>query len=174
MLIIPDKPALAAGLAKDLADECMATSDERQAVYQRAGQYYYTGSSTSDAAIHNKTKPWINRYAGFLYQSSGVRFNTVFDSSEPADVLERGRSASSILTADYRSTDSDLRFGEAVTWSLICGNYIIKHIGDGFSARVVPVHPTNFGVLTESILRIEEQECICHVSYPTVTRLRSI
>jgi hypothetical protein len=47
-------------------------------------------------------------------------------------------------------------------------------MGDGFSFRVVPVHPVNFGVLTESIVGLEEQEAVCHVSYPTVTRLRSI
>lgn len=174
MLRIPERPSAAAGFAKDLADECMATSDERQQVYQRAGQYYYTGSANAQAAIHNKIRPFVDRLAGYLFLPQGVRFNTVFDSSEPASVLERGQTASQLLTADYRASNSDLRFGDAVLWSLVCGCYLIKHTGHDYSAKVTPVHPVNFGVLSESILDLDEQECICHVSYPTVTRLRSI
>jgi len=160
--------------AREVTDECLATSEERQQIYQKSAQYYYTGSGDVRAAIHNKVRPFIDRLAGYLFLPQGVRFNTVFDSAEPADVLERGRMMSQMLTADYRSSDADLRFGDAVTWALICGCYLIKHMGEGFSFRVVPVHPVNFGVLTESIIGLEEQEAICHVSYPTATRLRSI
>ena len=174
MLRIPDKLSSATGFAKDLADETMATSDERQQIYQRASQYYFTGSSNANAAIHNKVRPFIDRLAGYLFLPQGVRFNTIFDSSEPSDVLERGRTASQLLTADYRASDSDLRFGDAVLWSLICGCYLVKHTGYEYGAKVTPVHPLNFGVLSETILDLDEQECFCHVSYPTVTRLRSI
>jgi hypothetical protein len=173
-LRIPDRLQDAVEFAKDLTDEMMATSEERQAVYQKAAQYYYTGGGDARAAIHNKVRPFVDRLAGYLFLPQGVRFNTVFDSSEPQDVLERGRTVSQMLTADYRSSDADLRFGDAVTWGLINGCYILKHLGDGFSFRVVPIHPVNFGVLSESIVSIEEQEAVCHVSYPTVTRLRSL
>jgi hypothetical protein len=173
-LRIPDNAKAACEFARDLADECLGTVEERQAIYQKAAQYYFTGSGDARAAIHNKVRPFVDRLAGYLYLPQGVRFNTVFDSSEPPDVLERGRTVSQMLTADYRSSDADLRFGDAVTWALICGCHLLKHMGDGFSFRVVPVHPVNFGVLTESIVGLEEQEAVCHVSYPTVTRLRSI
>jgi hypothetical protein len=39
--------------------------------------------------------------------------------------------------------------------------------------HIAQVHPQNFGVLTESILDLDEQEAFCHVTFPTVTRLKS-
>ena len=151
----------------------MATSDERAMVSVRASQYYWTGSADSKASIHNKIKPFVKRLSGYLYQPYTVRFNTVFDSGEPQDVLERGRSLSQALTADYRASDADLRFGDAVLWGLVNGCYLLKHIGDGAGFKAIPTHPVNFGVLNESVVSLDEQEAFCHVTYPTVTRLRT-
>jgi len=174
MLRIPQNPDLAAEFCRELVDECMASADERGMLYVRAAQYYYTGSADVRAAIHNKVRGFIDRLSGYYYQPSNVRFNLLFESSERQVVLEQARLVSQMLTADYRSTDADLRFSDAVTWSLICGCYMLKHYGSGFSFKVVPVNPVNFGVLSDSILDVNEQEVLCHVSYPTVTRLRSM
>lgn len=143
-------------------------------VCAKASQYFWSGSADSRAAIHNKIKPFVKRLAGYLYQPYTVRFNTVFDADEPPDVLERARSVSQVLTADYRATDTDLRFGDCVLWGLINGCYLLKHIGEGWGFRAIPVHPVNFGVWSESIVSLEEQEAICHVSYPTITKLRAM
>ena len=155
-------------------DECTSTAGERQQVYVKAAQYYYQGSSDLRAAIHNKTRTFIDRLSGFFYQPSNVRFNVLFDSSEPVEILQQGRSASQMLTAEYRSCDADLRFSDAVTWSLVCGTYFLKHLGEGYGFKVVPVHPSNIGVLSETLVSLDEQECIVHVSYPTITQLRSM
>lgn len=174
MLKIPQKPEDAAAWAKEIIDECMASSDERAMVSTRASQYYWTGSADSRAAIFNKIKPAVRRLAGYYYQPNSVRFNMTFASEEPEDVLERAKTVSRVLTADYRSGDADLRFGDAVLFGLINGCYLLKHIGDGFGFRVVPVHPVNFGVMSESIVSLDEQEAFCHTTYPTVSRLRTI
>jgi hypothetical protein len=173
MLRIPENVDNATQFAKEIVDECMDSAEERQGVYEKATQYYYSGSGDVRAAIHNKTRTFIDRLAGYLYQPNGVRFNTVFDSFSPRDVLERGRAVSEMLSADFRATDADLQFGLAVTWALNCGCYLLKHLADGISFKVVPVHPANFGVLSESTVKLDEQEGFCHVSYPTVTKLRS-
>ncbi|HEX8827632.1 MAG TPA: hypothetical protein VF778_05925, partial [Xanthobacteraceae bacterium] len=156
MLKIPENPTAAAEWAKDIADECMATSDTRARVYVQAAQYYWRGSGDMNAAIHNKTKPLLKRLAGYYYQPT-VRFNAVFNANEPQDVLERGYTVGHFLSADYRAADADLRFGDAVLWSLVNGCYLLKHIGDGFGFRVVPVHPANFGVFNESVVSLDEQ-----------------
>src|SRR5215469_9063787 len=174
MLRIPQNPERAIEFCRELADETMATADERSQTYQKAAQYYYSGSGDSRASIHNKVKTFIDRVAGYYYQPQNVRFNMLFDSNEPADVVERGRALSQMLSADYRSTDTDLRFSDAVTWSLISGVYFLKHWGYGFGFRAAPVHPVNMGVLSETTVNLDEQEAFCHVTYPTVTRLRSI
>lgn len=170
---IPELVLNATEFTKEIVDECMATAEERQGVYEKATQYYFTGSGDVRAAIHNKIRTFIDRLSGYLYQPSSVRFNTVFDSSEPKGVLERGRTVSSMLTADYREGSADLNFSLAVTWALNCGCYFLKHLPDGLSFRVVPVHPANMGVISESTVSLEDQEAFCHVSYPTVTKLRS-
>ena len=174
MLRIPDEDLEL--WVKELTDECLASQQERGLVYTRASQYYYTGTYDARAAIYNKTKPFIDKLAGFLMQPTDVRFSMLYDSNEADSVLERAQLCSEKLSADYRNSDSDIVFGEAVVWSLINGCQLLKHNpdedSDGF--RVAPVHPQNFGVLSETTINLDEQEAFCHVSYPTITRLRSM
>ena len=174
MLHIPDTGADLDFWVKEKIDECMASAKERGMVYSRANQYFYTGSMAGQATIYNKIKPFIERLAGFLMQPTDVRFAVVFDSGEEDSVLERAQMISDKLTADFRQTDSDITFAEAVVWGLINGCVLLKHIGHDEGFRVAPVHPENFGVIGETILDLDEQECFCHVSYPTLSRLRSM
>lgn len=173
-LKIPDKGVDLDLWVKEVIDGCMESAEERAMIYTRATQYYYQGSYDSRAAIYNKIRPFIDRLAGYLMQPTDVRFNVVFDSSEPETVLARAQLASEKLTSDYRSTDSDIIFAEAVIWSLINGIQMLKHVPVDEGFRIGPVHPQNFGVLQESIMDLDEQEAFCHVSYPTLTRLRSM
>ena len=174
MLKIPSNPERAAEFCRELADECNATQEERAQTYSKATAYYYSGSMDSRAAIHNKTRTFIDRVAGYYYTPNSVRFNLVWDSNESVDVLERGRAVSQMLTADFRATDTDLRFSDCVTWALVNGCHFLKVLGDGFGFKSAPVHPVNMGVLSESINDLSEQECFVHTSYPTLTRLRSM
>jgi len=152
----------------------MASAEERAGVYTRASQYFYMGSYDNRAALHNKVMPFVERTSGFLFTPSDVRFQVVFDSEEPPDVLDRGELVSEKLSADMRETDSDILFGEAVTWALVNGCSILKVLPAGFGFRCQAVHPQNFGVLSESTLSLEDQEAVCHVSFPTISRLMAM
>ena len=176
MLKIPSKPADLEIWAKELIDECMASSEERGMVYTRAAQYYYTGSADSRAAIYNKIGPAVDKLSGFLMQPTDVRFTLTYDSGEAEDVLQRAQLVGEKLTTDCRNTDTDVIFSEAVTWNLINGCQLLKVFpdGDGGSFKTAPVHPQNFGVLSETTQTLEEQEAFCHVSYPTKSKLRSM
>jgi hypothetical protein len=170
-------PALIADLepwAKEVVDECMASAPERGMMYAKAQQYYYQGTQDTRAAIYNKIKPFIDKLAGFLMQPTDVRFNIFYDTSEGDSANERAYLCSEKLTADYRNNDSDVIFAEGVVWSLINGCHILKHVPQGETFSVNLVHPQNFGVLQETVLGLDEQEAFCHVTYPTVSRLRSI
>jgi hypothetical protein len=174
MLRIPEGKLDLEEWTKEVIDECMQSSTERGLIYTRANQYYYQGTFGTNAAIYNKIKPFADRLAGFLMQPTDVRYNILFDSTEPEDVLERAQVMSEKLTADYRNSDSDITFAEAVVWGLVNGCYLLKHMPHDQGFKVAPVHPQNFGVLSESTLDLDEQEAFCHVSYPTISRLRSM
>ena len=175
MLRIPDgKPSHDFALwVKEVVDECMASAEERGMVYTRAAQYYYQGTYDSRASIYNKIKPFIDRLAGFLMQPTDVRFSLVFDSGEGESVLERAQLMSEKLTADYKQTDSDITFAETVVWSLINGAQLLKHMPHEETFKIAQVHPQNFGVLSETTLELDEQEAFVHVTYPTISRLRT-
>jgi hypothetical protein len=173
MLRIPDKDLVL--WTRELVDECMASNEERAMVYTRASQYYFTGTYDARAAIYNKTKPFIDKLAGFLMQPTDVRFQILYDTSENDSVLERSQLVSEKLSADYRNTDSDIVFAESVVWSLINGVSLLKHNPTeegGF--HLAHVHPQLFGVLGETTNDLEEQEAFCHISYPTISRLRHL
>src|SRR5215469_2550488 len=176
MLKIPSKPADLQVWIKEVIDECMASSEERGLVYTRAAQYYYTGRADSKAALYNKTKGFVDKLAGFLMQPTDVRFNITYDSGEEEDVLERAQLVGEKLTTDCRQTDTDVTFAESVVWSLVNGCQLIKVNPDGEtgSFKCGQVHPQNFGVLSETTLGLEEQEAFCHVSFPTMSKLRTM
>jgi len=152
----------------------MITAQERGMSYQRASQYYYSGTYSANAAIYNKVKPFVEKLSGFLMQPTDVRFSVIYDTSEPDSVLERAQLVSEKLTADYRNADCDVLFSEALTWSLISGCYLLKHNPEGETFKVAPVHPQNFGVLSETTLSLDEQEAFVHITYPTMTKLRDM
>src|SRR6516164_9220813 len=158
-LKIPDKNDKGSPLsqwAKEVIDECLGSSSERGQVYLRAGQYYYQGTGDSRAAIYNKTKGFVDKLAGFLMQPTDVRFQVVYDSSAPEDVLERAQLVGEKLSDDFRITNSDVTFAEAVVWALNNGCQIFKLRPDMPSFKMQPVHPLNFGVLSETVTKLEE------------------
>ena len=155
MLLIPETPRDLRVWSKEVTDECMASSGERGMVYTRATQYYYQGTYSVQGAIYNKIKPFIDRLAGFLMQPTDVRFNIVYDSSEPDTVLERAELCGEKLTADYKQTDSDITFAETTVHSLINGCYLLKHLPHEEGFKLAPVHPQNFGVLSETTLDLD-------------------
>ena len=159
---------------KEVVDECMQSAQERGQLYMRAAQYYYSGTYTTEGAIYNKVKPFIEKLSGFLMQPTDVRFNVLYDTSESDSVLERAQLVSEKLTSDYRNSDSDVTFADALSWSLVNGCQLLKHTPEGETFKLAPVHPQNFGVLGETILGLDEQEAFCHVSYPTISRLKDI
>lgn len=174
MLRIPTDDKLLEAWTREIVDECMQSAEERGMVYTRATQYFFQGTYDTRAAIYNKIKPFVERLSGMLMQPTDVRFNIVFDSGEPADVLERAELVSEKLSADFRQTDSDITFAEAVMWGLVNGCQILKaNPAQRQSFVLAPIHPQNFGVLSETVLNLDEQEAVCHVSFPTLSRLRT-
>jgi hypothetical protein len=175
-LKIPSKPGFLELWIKEVIDECMASSTERGMIYTRAGQYYYTGAMDGRASLFNKIGPFVRKLSGFLMQPTDVRFQLTYDSGEDDDVLERSQLVGEKLSADFRTVDADTLFSEAVTWGLINGCQLLKVFPDEDSGtfRIGHVHPQNFGVLSETTLAIDEQEAMCHVSYPTKSKLRTM
>lgn len=159
---------------REIADECMGSAQDRGQVYTKATQYYYQGTQDARAAIYNKCKAFVDKLAGFLMQPTDVRFQVSFDSSEGDSALERALLVGEKLSADFRATDSDVIFAEAVVWSLNNGCQLLKIRPDDRSFKMAPVHPENFGVLSETVQHLDEQEAFCHVSFPTVSRLRQM
>ena len=173
-LKIPKKVTDLEEWVRETIDECMSSASDRGLIYTRAMQYYYQGSYDQRAAIYNKTKSFCDRLSGFLYQPTDVRFNVVFDSGEDEKVLERAQLIGEKLSADFRIVDADVVFAETLTHSLINGcHYLKARPSDNQTFKLAPVHPQNMGVLSETVQDLEEQEAFCHISYPTLSRLRS-
>jgi hypothetical protein len=59
---------------------------------------------------------------------------------------------------------------------MVNGCQIAKVLPDGDSGtfKMAQIHPQNFGVLSETTLSLDEQEAMVHVSFPTMSKLRSM
>src|SRR5580704_12314950 len=118
MLRIPDKAGFLELWIKEIIDECMASASERGMVYSRAAQYYYMGAMDNRAAIFNKTKPFVDKLAGFLMQPTDVRFQLVYAAGEADSVIDRAQLVGEKPSHGLGETVADVTFSEAVVWAL--------------------------------------------------------
>jgi hypothetical protein len=171
MLKIPDDPAKLPGWITDITEECMRSASRRRAYYQTMQGYYDRGSGFSERAPFNAIRPTVDRVSGYLYASHSARFRASLAGNVVPAESDMANTFGEILTAEFKRSDADLEFGEAVKVALVKGAALLKMRTDGFGMAADLVDPLSFGVLRESLERIEDQEAICHISRPTISEL---
>lgn len=173
MLTIPHGPRLTQW-AREMSGNCLESQTVREGIYRTQMQLYRSGTASRRAAIYNLIRPFVDRLYGYLYSARDIRFFLEYPYSERPDILDRAEVASMILSRDFRESDSDMVFGTALFDGVVKGCGIVKVLGDPPHFKATVVGPEYFGVLREDIDDIEEQDAVCHVSYPTVDFVRDM
>jgi hypothetical protein len=158
---------------EDIASKCNASRGERRRNYQSLRNYYMYGTdgSASEPAKYNKIYPHIDQLTSFLYSQETTRFTTSLGVSvsdmEYAKIgpINRG------LNDEWNNSNTDIIFGNALTWSLVYGSVFIKPRWKVNGIEPFIVDPHNFGVLREDSPMIASQEAMTHSYYITEHQL---
>jgi len=158
---------------EDIANKCNRSRGDRRSMYQSLRSYYMYGSdgTKSEVAKYNKIYPHIDQLTSFLYSQETTRFTTSLGVSvsdlEYAKVgpINRG------LNDEWNNSNTDIVFGNALTWALVYGSTFIKPRWKVKGIEPFVVDPHNFGVLREDSPFIASQEAMLHSYYITKHQL---
>jgi hypothetical protein len=170
---IPKEPEARYAFFEDIARKCMASRGERRRAYQAFRNYYMYGcDGTSDfPARFNKIYPHIDQLTSFLYSQETTRFSTQLGVSvsnlefPKVDPINQG------INDEWNNSNSDIVFGNSLTWSLVYGSMFIKPRWKINGIEPFPVEPHNFGVLREDSPMLSSQEAFSHCYYMTRSQL---
>jgi hypothetical protein len=152
----------------DVMNKCLATREERVASYRTLKQYYMYGRETSanlaDNVFGTVNKIWshLDQVMSFLYSQDTTRFSVEIGKSVSEIELLKLPALNEAINNVWHSSNTDIRYGDALLWSLVYGSMFVKprwHI-DGIIPDVVEPH--NIGVWREDICGLENQEAFIH------------
>lgn len=165
---IPEDPAQRAAFVEDVVGRCLASREERVATYRTLKQYYMFGRETSadmsenSFGTVNKIYSHVDQVVSFLYSQDTTRFSVEIGKSVSELETLKLPALNEAINDVWHSSNTDIRFGDALTWSLVYGSMFLKprwHVD-----RIIPdvVEPHNVGVWREDITGLENQEAFVH------------
>jgi hypothetical protein len=152
----------------DVMERCLATREERCSSYRTLKQYYMYGREASaDYAQNvfgtvNKIFSHLDQVVSFLYSQDTTKFSVEIGKSVSELELLKLPALNEAVNDVWHSSNTDIRFGDALLWSLVYGSMFIKP--RWWIDRIIPdvVEPHNIGVLREDIAGLENQEAFVH------------
>lgn len=172
---IPKEPIARLMFYQSVAQKCLASRNRRRSAYQVYRSYYLRGSGleSSSAAMFNKIYPHIDQLTSFLYAQETTRFAISIGASVNKGEYTKIPTLTQTINDEWNNTNTDITFGQALSWSLVYGSTFVKLIwrGNGISAFVVDPH--DFGVLREDVAQLDRQEACVHTYYISKSELRN-
>ena len=161
---IPKGTGERAKFVQDVLMKCTASQESRRSAYRTLKQYYLYGceGESNQYGTMNKIFPHIDQAVSFLYSQDTTRFNVDIDKSVSEQELAKVPALNEAVNDTWHSSDSDLKFGDALTWSHVYGSMFIKprwHVD-----HLIPdiVEPHNVGLWREDVYGMDAQEAFSH------------
>lgn len=153
--------------AKSLVDECSVSMHKRVDRGIAMRNLYLTGDMDGDSQIYNKCFSHIETLSSQIYSPVELRFNIDYYGFASAVEKAKAYTATNHLYSEIRTSNSDILFGDAVTWSLVKGKTMIKllHSKNGLEPYVI--QPEMMGVKREDINSLDKQEAFFQSTYYT-------
>ena len=158
---------------EDITRKCRNTQGTRQRFYQTMRNFYMHGTDGTgeSAAKFNKIYPHLDTLTSFLYSHETTRFSTSLGVSVSNLEFPKVGPLSRGINDEWNNSNSDMVFGNALTWSLVYGSTFIKPRWKVNGIEPFIVDPHNFGVLREDSPMLSSQEAFTHTYYTTPGQL---
>ena len=157
----------------NVAQDCVATRDERRRLYQSMRNYYMYGcdGSSQTVARYNKIYPHLDKLTSFLYSQETTRFATSLGVSVSDLEFKKLGPINRGINDEWNNSNMDIVFGLALLWSLVYGSTFIKTIPEGKGVRPHVIDPHNFSVYREDSPMLSSQEACVHSYFITRSQL---
>jgi hypothetical protein len=169
---IPSTPLLRMGFYRDLVDACLASSRDRQDLYNERRYYWLHGTSPgSSPSPWNRIYPHIELVTSFLYAPDSTRFSMEFGDSVPDVNFSFAEPFTKRLNNRWKDSGHDQVYHQALIKSLVYDTCLVKTLRQFGKAVPYVVEPGCFGVLREDIMGLDRQEAFVHTYSITLTEL---
>ncbi len=152
--------------------DCSASLQERINRGIAFRNLYLTGDMDGDAQIYNKCFAHIESLASNLYSPVELRFNIGYYGFSSPLFKAMAYAATNELHSQVRSSNSDIKISEAVTWSLVKGKTFIKLLWGKGGFEPYLIQPEMMGMLREDIPELDKQEAFYQSTYYTPDAFR--
>jgi hypothetical protein len=168
---IPTDPQARLALYSDLVQKCSASRDTRSNNYDKWRSWYLFGSNGGKPAKFNKIFPHIDQLTSFMYTQETTKFSTNVGPSVSDLQLPKVPVINRAVLAEWHSSNGDIIFGHALTWSFVYGSMFVKTRWHGTAVEPYVVYPHDVGVLREDIPMLSRQEAFCHWYFVSKSQL---
>lgn len=160
---IPKKDEDRLPFYQEVIRQCFLSAPQRKTQYTLLKYYFLNGCPPEEgAAAFNKIYPTVDTLTSFLFSADSTRFSCELGPDADRGETAKLRSASKAVNTEWRFSNGDMIFGQALMWALVYNTVIVKTIvRDG---RVFPffVDPDCFGVYREDVNYLDRQEAVAH------------
>ena len=158
-------PAERDGFFNEIEQACLVSRNDRIAKYETLRSYYLFGCNSSDEpAYFNKILPQIDLLVSFLFSGETTKYGIQVDAedNEKKIMLPRVPALTRRLNTRWHKSHADVQVSLAIAWALVYGTMLIKMIQRGRSTIPYLVDPHSFGVYSEDLQFLDDQEAFVH------------
>ena len=166
-MIIPENETLKCEYLTWILSTCLASKEERKALYDRRRQFFLYGTSGDSDIIYNRIESHLDLVGSFLYSPDHAEFSLSAPANASDAEVKQFMAAQDAFNNDFRDAGLFDFFGNALGWSLVMDTIIGKM---GWSdvkeeETFTMVMPWQFGVFAEEVTDLESQPAFVHTYY---------
>lgn len=161
---IPESWASRQELVQYVIGVCMASSDDRRAMYERRRRYFLYGQNANIKVKFNRLKSHLKLVASFLFSPDGLVYNVAPPRSADDYTIQQMLALQDDFNEDIHDSGLADSFSEAVQWALNFDTMFLKMGWNDISGHSFGrlVEPSSVGFWREDDPDFSAQQAINH------------
>ena len=125
-MIVPESESLKNEYLTWVLGQCIASKEERKALYDRRRQFFLYGTSGDSDIIYNRIESHLDLVGSFLYSPDHAEFSLSAPANASDAEVKQFMAAQDAFNNDFRDAGLFDFFGNALGWSLVMDTIIGK------------------------------------------------
>jgi hypothetical protein len=161
---IPSNQAEKEQLVQYVIECCMASQEERRALYERRRRYFLYGQNSDVKVKFNRLKSHMKLVSSFLFSPDGLVYNIAPPRNADEKTIQQILALQDDWNEDVHDTGLGDTFAEAVTWGLNFDTMVVKMGWNDIKGHVFGrlVEPSSFGFWREDDPDFDSQQAMNH------------